>query len=252
MANLTTNRENWLQMRKQAQHVVNKLLWICEKITRCKHQILFLQKCKAHKVIPKGLRINLPEFLERKQRFAKFREGVQIDVIRKALSYVYARKANRELDPSRHKIMLERSFGLSAMRVDFLLNWLWKMAKRKEVRHNESLGRKFADLIERKRARKMRFEEEKKLVKKKRCIEMLKDLLEVSYSETQIVNILEDIDQYEFPKSTKDLSTGEKNVCHSIDRFSSRLPKRSTVKKILSVEDFCFHIKGAEQQRVES
>ena len=177
-------------MRKQTQHVVNKLLWICEKTTRCSHQILFLQKCKAHGVVPKGLQVRFPNFLEQRPKHRIFKDGMQMDVMRSALSEVYARKAKNELDLSHQRNILKESSKLSDKRIDFLLNWFRRIAKKKETRHFESLKRKFTELMRRKRAKKAEIEEKKRMVQKEKDMELLRKLLENEYQEKQIKDIL--------------------------------------------------------------
>jgi len=78
--------------REQTTPVINKILDDLKKKANWKQQCSFLLKCKDSKVVPKGLRVNVPKGIMNREQEKKWKIKCEVELLQKRIKRLYIKQ----------------------------------------------------------------------------------------------------------------------------------------------------------------
>ena len=87
---------DWRDRREQTTPVLNKILDDLKKKANWKQQCSFLLKCKDSKVVPKGLRVNVPKGIMNREQEKKWKIKCEVELMQKTIKRLYIKQQNAD------------------------------------------------------------------------------------------------------------------------------------------------------------
>ena len=107
------NDNDWEKKRQQAQPYINKIRSALEKKTRWYEQIGFLRKCTKEGLVPKGLRVRLPETVLKSEYGERLKKRSEKRVVKRAISDLFVKIQRIDRNLAGLRLYLNQSLGFS-------------------------------------------------------------------------------------------------------------------------------------------
>ena len=134
---------DWRDRREQTTPVLNKILDDLKKKANWKQQCSFLLKCKDSKVVPKGLRVNVPKGIMNREQEKKWKIKCEVELLQKTIKRLYIKQQNADERIASRKLELRNKFKMGDLWIENTMRWLEKKAIQVAKLKKESLKGKF-------------------------------------------------------------------------------------------------------------
>ena len=137
---------DWEKKHQQAQPYINKIRSGLEMKVRWYEQIGFLRKCQKEGLVPKGLRIRLPESVTKAEYGERLKRRSKKKVIKRTISNLFVKihRVNREM--AERKLHLNQDLGFTGVWIQKTVRWVEASLKKSTARVRSKLQQKLRSL----------------------------------------------------------------------------------------------------------
>ena len=103
---------------------LKKILDDLKKKANWKQQCSFLLKCKDSKVVPKGLRVNVPKGIMNREQEKKWKIKCEVELLQKTIKRLYIKQQNADERIASRRLELRYKFKMGDSWINNTMRWL--------------------------------------------------------------------------------------------------------------------------------